>query len=165
MKHGILNRYTQAVMFSIVADSKKDAVEKAIKDGANLSRANLSGANLSRADLYGANLSRADLSGAKGLYPIVPESGSFVGFKKLANGVIAKIQIPDDAERVGGFTGRKCRASKAIVLEGEGVSKHDDSFTYAPGKELIPDSWDNDLRIECSHGIHFFITRKEAEEY
>ena len=95
----------------------------------------------------------------------MPEEGSFIGFKKLANDTIAKLYIPEDAERVGGYTGRKCRASKAIVIEGSGPSKYDSSFTYEPGKTVIPAAWDNDPRVECSSGIHFFITRKEAEEY
>jgi hypothetical protein len=99
------------------------------------------------------------------LYPIVPEEGSFIGFKKLADHSIAKIMIPEDAERVGGYTGRKCRAQKAVVIGGMGFSQYDDKFEYKPGAILIPDKWDNDPRVECSHGIHFFLTRKEAENY
>jgi hypothetical protein len=44
--------------------SLRDAVEAAIRDGANLHGADLSGANLYGADLSRANLSRANLSGA-----------------------------------------------------------------------------------------------------
>ena len=36
---------------------------------------------------------------------------------------------------------------------------------YIPGQITKPDSYDDDPRIECSHGIHFFLTRKEAEEW
>ena len=70
MSFDILNRYTQAVLFSSATATKlAEAVAEAAKSGANLSGAdlsgaNLSGANLSRADLSGANLSWADLSGA-----------------------------------------------------------------------------------------------------
>ena len=123
------------------------------------------GDTLVRANLYGANLSGANLSETIGLYSIVPEEGAFVGFKKLANGTIAKIQIPDGAGRVGGYVGRKCRAERAIVLEGCGASQHDREFVYAPGMTVIPDKWDPDPRVECSNGIHFFLTRKEAEQY
>lgn len=28
-----------------------------------------------------------------------------------------------------------------------------------------PDKFDPDVRVECSHGIHFFLTREEAETY
>ena len=149
----------------IGADLRGANLIGAVLRGANLSSANLSSANLIGANLSSANLYGADLEKTQGIYPIVPEEGSFVGFKKLGNKTIAKILIPEDAERVGGYTGRKCRASKAVVLEGVGVSSHDPNFTYAVGAVLTPDSWDNDPRVECSHGIHFFLTRKEAEEY
>jgi hypothetical protein len=132
---------------------------------ADLQHADLQHADLQGADLQGAYLQHANLQGVTGLYPIVPEEGSFIGFKKLSNGSVAKIMIPEDAERVGGYTGRKCRAQKAVVIEGEGVSQYDSKFEYKPGAILIPDKWDNDPRVECSHGIHFFLTRKEAENY
>ena len=83
---------------------------------ANLSLANLSEANLSRANLSGANLSGADLSGAYlGFRSIVPAVGAFTAFKKLRNGTIAEVQIPANAQRVGGLTGRKCRAEFVTV--------------------------------------------------
>jgi hypothetical protein len=41
----------------------------------------------------------------------------------------------------------------------------DYAFIYQVGATVYPDSWDEDRWNECSHGIHFFITRKEAEEY
>ena len=34
---------------------------------------------------------------------------------------------------------------------------------YEVGKEVVADSFDDDRWNECSHGIHFFITRNEAE--
>src|SRR6185369_6391551 len=84
---------------------------------ANLSYANLSYANLSYADLRYANLSYANLrsadlryanlSYAKGVdeahlrrKQIVPEVGPFTGFKKLADNVVAQLEIT--GERVGG---------------------------------------------------------------
>jgi hypothetical protein len=36
---------------------------------------------------------------------------------------------------------------------------------YIVGKETWADAWNDDPRIECTSGIHFFMTRKEAEEY
>ena len=150
-----INSIWGSLLFEYEGDSLKDAVVEAVKNGANLTRANLDGANL-----YGANL-----DGANGLYPIVPEEGSFIGFKKTQEDTIIKLLIPEDAERVGGFIGRKCRASKAIVLSGSGHSKHNEDFVYKEGETIIPDSWDSDPRLECSHGIHFFLTKKEAEIY
>jgi len=151
--------------------------------GANLSRANLSranlygadlsGANLSGADLYGADLSGANLSGAKNADAaiaqtrILPE-GQLIGWKKCAGGVIVKLSIPADAKRSHAF-GRKCRAEFADVIEvfgaSFGISNHDRKTKYEAGKRVIPDSFDENWQEECSSGIHFFITRIEAENY
>jgi len=161
--------------------------------GANLSRANLSRANLSRANLYGANLygadlsranlygadlsganlSRADLKEAKdadyaiAMTRILPE-GELVGWKKCRGDIVVKLRIPTDAKRSHAF-GRKCRAEFADVLEifgaDEAVSLHDGKTTYTVGKRMTPDSFDENWQEECSSGIHFFITRAEAEAY
>ena len=143
--------------------------------GANLQYADLRGANLRGADLQGANLQSADLRRADlGNFSIVPEEGSFVGWKKRADGTIVKLLIPEDAKRVSSLIGRKCRSSKAIVLEvfEDGVSdngsKHGvtyEGIDYVKDTVCIPDSFDDDIRVECTNGVHFFITRKEAEEY
>ena len=137
--------------------------------GANLSEANLRGANLSGANLREANLGGATLGGAKNVdyaiaqTRILPE-GDLIGWKKLANGVIAKLRIPEAAKRSHAF-GRKCRAEYAIVIEGEGFSQYDSSFKYTPGETVRPDIWDDDWTRECAGGVHFFITRLEAENY
>lgn len=146
---------------------------------ADLSRANLRCANLSRADLSRANLGGADLRDAylgdvtynesTAFFALqCPEEGSFVGWKKCKNDVIVKLLIPEDAKRSSATT-RKCRASKAVVLEvigaEKGISTDDETFVYEVGKEVVPDSFDDNRWNECSHGIHFFITRKEAENY
>jgi hypothetical protein len=152
--------------------------------GADLNGANLTRANLCGADLNGANLTRANLYGANHLdkalnchRSIVPEAGPFYGYKKLRSGAIATLYIPRSAGRVGGLTGRKCRASKAKVVamteagvQGRvsDVSKHDRTFEYVVGKWAKPSAsspWDPDVRLECTGGIHFFITKREAEEY
>ena len=149
---------------------------------ANLSVADLSGANLSGADLRGANLSGADLSGAnlsgaKNIsFPIsCPEEGEFIGFKKAKGGYIVKLKITEDAKRCSA-SGRKCRCSKALVLSitktdgtddgtTEIASIYDKTFIYRVGEivevaEFCENRWN-----ECAPGIHFFITRKEAERY
>ena len=130
------------------------------------SRANLSGANLS-----GANLSGANLSGAKGVADataatlrILPDEGDVIGFKKLAGGTICKVRVPAEARR-SNATGRKCRAEYVDVIEGVGVSAYDGGTKYAPGKRVTCHEWCEDRWLECAGGIHFFITRKEAEDY
>jgi hypothetical protein len=152
------------------ADLSGANLSRADLSGANLSRANLYGAdlsmaNLSGADLYGANLSRADLEKLYATRTILPE-GDIIGYKKLSNGTIAKLLIPADAKRVGGMTGRKCRAEFAKVLKGRGSSSRDPAFLYKAGETVRPTSdFDPCVMDECRSGIHFFITRAEAEEY
>jgi hypothetical protein len=132
--------------------------------GAHLSEANLSEAHLRGADLCGANLCEANLTDTKGLEQqcILPE-GDIVGYKKLADGSIAVLRIPASAKRVNAHGSRKCRAEYALVVSGTGDARHK-CFAYAPGW-IYPDKYDPDPRVECSHGIHFFITEQEAKDY
>ena len=152
---------------------------KADLRGADLSQANLRGADLSQADLIGANLSRADLRGADltnvmanyattGYYLTCPEEGSFIGFKKTREGMV-KLEVTADALRSSATT-RKCRCSKAKVLElPEGVTEahsgHDNSFIYRLGEIVEVKDFNTDRWNECSSGIHFFMTRAEAETW
>ena len=141
--------------------------------GANLSGADLSWANLSGANLSGANLSGADLSGAENSKlciaqtRILPE-GDIIGYKKCSNNVIVKLLIPSDAKRSSAF-GRKCRAEFAKVLEvfgaEYGIAMYDNKTKYIAGETIYPDSFSEDWQTECAPGIHFFITRIEAENY
>lgn len=36
---------------------------------------------------------------------------------------------------------------------------------YETGKRVTSDKYDPNPLVECSHGIHFFITEEEAEAY
>ena len=150
-------------------------LEYADLSNANLRCADLSNANLSNADLSNANLRCADLSGVKNInHPIAcPSDGEFTAWKKLNNGAIAKLLIPEDARRFSA-TGRKCRCDKAIVLaiydkSGKEIdretSNRTPAFVYKVGETVVPDSFDENRWNECSNGIHFFITRQEAEDY
>jgi hypothetical protein len=131
--------------------------------GAYLSGAYLSGADLSGAYLSGANLSGADLKKLLNQRTILPE-GDLIGWKKLQNGVLCKLQIPAKAKRVGGLIGRKCRAEFAIVLGGEGKGLHN-GHVYKVGETVKPDKYDPNPLLECSNGIHFFITKQEAQDH
>ena len=195
MKTQIKDRFTGAVLFECDTPDNvssglavRDALEKAVASRANLSRADLSradlsGADLSRADLSRADLYGADLSGAK-LYGanlsgaknaelgiaqtrILPD-GDLIGWKKCKGGVIVKLAIPAAAKRSHAF-GRKCRAEFADVLEvigaSSGVSSHDNKTEYRVGCRVAADRFDENWQEECSGGIHFFITRIEAENY
>lgn len=160
----IKHRFSGAVLFSLETTSLKLCVEAAIKSPANLVGANLSAANLSAANLVrtmGARLAIA-------MTRILPE-GDLVGWKKCNDGIVVKLRIPSNARRSHAF-GRKCRAEFAVVLEIMGAdvaytSNHGPRTEYKVGQCVAADSWDEDFQNECSHGIHFFITKEEAESY
>lgn len=120
--------------------------------------------SLVRADLRYADLRYADVAKIVQTRTIVG-AGVLRVFKKLANGVIAELEIPADAARIGGVTGRKCRAEFAKVISGEGPSKYDSNFFYRVGEMIRPDEWGDNPLVDCLGGIHFFITREEAEAY
>ena len=150
---------------------------------ADLYGANLYGADLREADLRGADLREANLRGAnlrecKGAELVIAQTrivgeGDIIGYKKCQNNIIVKLLIPTDAKRSHAF-GRKCRAEYVKVLEisysdgspaEKAISLHDGRTEYVVGEIVRPDSFCEDWMQECASGIHFFITRIEAENY
>jgi hypothetical protein len=117
---------------------------------------------------------------------IVPEVGAFIGWKKACHedigSVIIKLQIPASAKRLS--FGRKCRCNKAKVLKIYGfkyhegligirknmlcvdsaVSIYDKDFVYKVGEMVEVPDFDEECN-ECSRGIHFFLSEKEANLY
>jgi len=145
-------------------------------EGANLARAdlrfvNLEGANLEGANLKGANLEgawlwKANLVGARLPHFQIPQ-GDLIVWKRLNSG-IAQLLIPKEAKRTACLTSRKCRAEYAKVLEMEketDTDRHTRLLHYTVGETVRPDKYDDDIRLECTNGIHFFLTREEAEEW
>jgi hypothetical protein len=148
---------------------------------ANLTGADLTGADLTRANLTGADLTRANLTRAKNIPPVLiqPEEGGFFAFKKLKTPggipLIAKLWIPGDARRVNSFLNRKCRAEVVEVVEivnesGKPVESglsptHDKKLLYVVGQAVKATTYDDDFRVDCAGGIHYFMTRIEAEEW
>ena len=175
----------QLTLAEIIAKHKADLsgadLSGADLSGANLSRANLQGADLSRAhlswaDLSWANLSRAHLSRANlswaknaelatAMTVIVP-AGEFIAWKKCRDNKIVKLLIPARAKR-SSASGRKFRAEYVKVLEvvggGEAVSSYTEDVVYRKGKIVRCDKWNPDRWTECGGGIHFFITKEEAQ--
>ena len=142
---------------------------------ANLRSANLRSANLDYVDLRSADLryaENADLAIAQ--TRILPDEGPVIGWKKARDGRIVKLRIPSKADR-SHAGGRKCRSSRAKVLaiynpDGtpatEAFSTHDAAFRYAVGEIVTPtEPFDPDMWNECASGIHWYITRAEAEAH
>jgi len=102
---------------------------------------------------------------------ITPE-GDLIGYKKCRGGnggfCIVKLKIPMEAKR-SNASGRKCRAewAEVISIDGSdvGISSHDGETEYRAGAKVVANKWDDNRWNECSTGIHFFITREEAEAY
>ena len=188
MQFEIRNRYTESVLFTAEIACAEDA-PASVKTGlaviwaartgadlreADLREANLRGARLSGARLSGADLSGADLRGAKDIpviaaaQTIITPEGQIVGWKKCRNGIIVKLTIPAEARR-SNAAGRKCRAEYADVSEvigaEVGISTYDGMTKYRVGQRVTCDNWCEDRWQECAGGIHFFLTREEAEAY
>ena len=164
------------------ANLRSADLHSAYLHGANLRYANLRDANLHSADLRYADLRYADLHGANLRYANlrdanlhgadlpyyqIPE-GNIIGYKKIENTII-KLLIPINAKRTGTLVERKCRAEYAIVVnifnETKSIRGGHANYDYVMGEYIYPDAYNDDPRIECTNGIHFFLTREEAEAY
>ena len=136
-------------------------------------------ADLHDANLRGANLRNANLRGAKNIPSYLPQlvvcppTGSFTTFKKGANQTIIELFISKNAKRSNATT-RKCRCNWAKVIaiwdiDGKPInstySLHDDKFIYSVGQYVKVDNFDDNRWNECSAGIHFFMSKEEAEKY
>jgi hypothetical protein len=85
--------------------------------------------------------------------------------------------ISADAKRTSSLVGRKCRAFIATPLEFYDENRNilkdvdfayswwDQKFRYNKNNPTMADGWNDDVRIECTNGIHFFMTFDEAVEY
>ena len=156
------------------ADLRDADLHDTILCDADLRGADLRGANLHDANLCGADLSEVIYNECSAFCALqCPETGSFIGYKK-AHGYIVELEILADAKR-SSATSRKCRCSAAKVLSITAVdgseevkeiaSDRDSNFIYRVGEIVRVDNFDEDRWNECSTGIHFFITRREAEQY
>lgn len=157
--------------------------------GADLRYARLCGANLSGALLCGAQLKGADLTGTNLRYTdfeyldlttakLDPKeqirkgvclTRKMIGYKKCNNGEIVKLEIPKGAI-VFSINNSKCRTNIAKVLEisngkKTAVSNYNNKFVYKVGKIVKVNNFNCQYNRECAEGIHFFRTKKEAEEY
>lgn len=168
----IKNRWTGAVIMRVNGKLAGADLTRADLAGADLTGANLAVANLTGANLTGANLARANLAEMNPLSllrtSIVPEVGEFQGWKLCQDGVVVRIRIPADSRR-SSATGRKCRAEFVDVLEvvgaEEGVSIFNNTTIYRAGERIHCDHWEPDLFVECGGGIHFYLSRMEAEHH
>lgn len=150
---------------------------------ANLRYANFRCVDLHYADLSHANLYNVDFSGANLYYTSGANryhtdcgigyrkgkilTDNIVGYKKCKNNVMVTLEIPRGAV-VFSINGNKCRTNKAKVIAIDGADraisdrKH---FTYYIGDEITVYNFNCEYNVECAEGIHFFMTKEEAESY
>ena len=93
-------------------------------------------------------------------------------YKKLANKLIATLEL-EKGQIFQSQYHSKCRTDRAKVIVIEnidktekfdiGYSQNDNKFVYKVGETVSAD-YDEEIK-ECSSGIHFFLSRKSAEEY
>lgn len=148
--------------------------------GAAMRYDDLSGADISGANLFSAVLEHANLSDIKSdkdtrffrLY--CPEKGAFLGYKKCFNNRLVQLLIPADAKRTSA-TMNSCRCSKAKVLTiksfdykeefDEAWSLVDENFVYRKGQWVEVPDFNEDRWMDSTTGIHFWLTREEAQAY
>ena len=142
--------------------------------GAKLTGINLIGANITHAQLERATVRDVIWNYSTQGFAPAPE-GELIGWGHKSACII-KMLIPREAKR-SWATSRKLRAEYVKVLSierpvmemletlehpnwiGEGTT------LYTVGQTTYPNGWDKNRWIECSNGIHFFLTRHEAETW
>ena len=145
---------------------------------ADLSDADLTGVDLTCVDLTDANLTDATLTFAtltdtifnkkeqcrKGI--VLTES--MAGYKKAYEDKIITLEIPIGA-KVFSINNDKRRTNKAKVIDMQGETElsswYDTDFKYHVGDEIEIEDFDENYNVECSTGVHFFLTRDKAEKY
>lgn len=132
--------------------------------------------NLTNADLRQANIKYLITTCATQGFQLLSKKGKEItGWKKCRDAfgkpVIVELTIPAHARR-SNATSQKCRASVAIVKaiyppECEtAYSTWDANFEYRVGATVKPTQpFDKDRRNECAPGIHYFMSRMQAEIY
>ena len=173
----IVNRHTGELIYETEKQTMTEAVREALAAKKSLSGSDLRDSDLRDSDLRGSDLSYSNLRGsnlrnaenaeyAVAVTRILPE-GDLIGWKKCKDNALVKLLIPSTAKRSSAF-GRKCRAECVKVLEVIGADVAESlraGVFYKAGETVTADKWDEDFTIECSNGIHFFITRLEAESF
>lgn len=145
-------------------------IEECFFEHANLCNARFTSAHISKGTSFdSANLHGCEFDGEEKnrLGRILDRP--ITGYKKSGEGDIVTLEIPAGAI-VFSINNRKCRTNRAKVIDTEGKpelsSIFDKRFKYHVGDEIVPmGEFDLMYNIECTSGIHFFLTREEAERY
>ena len=160
------------------ADLRGAVLNHASLYGANLHGANLHEADLCHADLRYAILSNNDLSGANlhgtNLFGDLVEyrkgkivTEDILGYKKCIGDIIVTLRIPRGAI-VFSINGNQCRTNKVKVVGIDGADRAYSQYnwgSYYVGDEINVYNFNCEYNNLCAEGIHFFLTKEEAEKY
>jgi len=127
--------------------------------------------------LIGTNNVFVDTQGVKTEHINCPSDGEFIGWKMCGH-CLVKLKIPASAQRTSGSSS-KSRCSYAYVEEiyeipsnpflpirrketVESTMYPTKAVTYKRHKMVYADSFDDSKDMICTHGIHFYIDKREA---
>lgn len=147
-------------------------------EGADLDGASFAQANLTEANLQDANIITAEFDNTAGIYPVCPDTGSFIGWTigedEEGNEYLVKILLPWPALRNSGTT-RKCRANGMYIndITPIGESLEDDEcpdsvklknrdFKLSLGETSTDENFEVDRFKVSSTDLYFYITKEEA---
>ena len=147
-------------------------------EGANLDGASFAQANLTEASLQDTNIITAEFDNTIGIYPVCPDTGSFIGWTigedEEGNEYLVKILLPWPALRNSGTT-RRCRANGMYIndITPIGESLEDDEcpdsvklknrdFKLSLGETSTDENFEVDRFKVSSTDLYFYITKEEA---
>ena len=147
-------------------------------EGADLDCASFAQANLTEANLQDTNIITAEFDNTVGIYPVCPDTGSFIGWTigedEEGNEYLVKILLPWPALRNSGTT-RRCRANGMYIndITPIGESLEDDEcpdsvklknrdFKLSLGETSTDENFEVDRFKVSSTDLYFYITKEEA---
>ena len=147
-------------------------------EGADLDEASFAQANLTEASLQDTNIITAEFDNTIGIYPVCPDTGSFIGWTigedEEGNEYLVKILLPWPALRNSGTT-RRCRANGMYIndITPIGESLEDDEcpdsvklknrdFKLSLGETSTDENFEVDRFKVSSTDLYFYITKEEA---
>lgn len=150
-------------------------------EGADLDGASFVQANLTEANLQDTNIITAEFDNTIGIYPVCPDTGSFIGWTigedEEGNEYLVKILLPWPALRNSGTT-RRCRANGMYIndITPIGESLEDDEcpdsvklknrdFKLSLGETSTDENFEVDRFKVSSTDLYFYITKEEALEH
>ena len=147
-------------------------------EGADLDGTSFAQANLTEANLQDTNIITAEFDNTVGIYPVCPDTGSFIGWTigedEEGNEYLVEVRPLWGALRNSGTT-RRCRANFLYInnITPIGESLEDDDcpnsvklknrdFKLSLGETSIDENFETDRFKVSSTDLYFWISKEEA---